>query len=110
MATIFSYDQSEDTMSRIKAARGAISEVFNDTDKVSAQLQENIQTVGVSGNQDVSQAALNAYNSLKKHYEEFISLIQNNEQNIITHSQNMQSAQSQSTSAMENAQAQQDLQ
>lgn len=110
MATIFSYDQSEDTMSRIKTARGAINEVFSDTDKVSAQLQENIQTVGVSGNQDVSQAALNAYNSLKKHYEEFISLIQNNEQNIITHSQNMQSAQSQSTSAMENAQAQQDLQ
>ena len=106
MATIFSYDQSEDTMSRIKTARGAIT----DCDKVSSQLQENIQTVGVSGNQDVSQAALNAYESLKKHYEEFINLIQTNEQNIVTHSQNMQAAQSQSASAMENAQAQQDLQ
>mgnify|MGYP001076321731 CR=1 FL=1 len=108
MATIFSYDQSEDTMSRIKTARGAINEVFADCDKVSSQLQENIQTVGVSGNQDVSQAALNAYESLKKHYEEFINLT--NEQNIVTHSQNMQAAQSQSASAMENAQAQQDLQ
>lgn len=112
MATVFSYDQSEDTMSRIKTARGAINEVFADCDKVSSQLQENIQTVGVSGNQDqdVSQAALNAYESLKKHYEEFINLIQTNEQNIVTHSQNMQAAQSQSASAMENAQAQQDLQ
>lgn len=110
MATIFSYDQSEDTMSRIKTARGAINEVFADCDKVFSQLQENIQTVGVSGNQDVFQAALNAYESLKKHYEEFINLIQTNEQNIVTHSQNMQAAQSQSASAMENAQAQQDLQ
>lgn len=114
MATVFSYDQSEDTMSRIKTARVAINEVFADCDKVSSQLQENIQTVGVSGNlsgnQDVSQAAFNAYESLKKHYEEFINLIQTNEQNIVTHSQNMQAAQSQSASAMENAQAQQDLQ
>ena len=110
MATIFSYDQSEDIMTRVKNVRDAIRVVFDDCVKVSAQLEENIQTVGVSGNQDVSQAALNAYNSLKKHYEEFITLIQNNEQNIVTHSQNMQAAQSQSTSAMENAQAQQDLQ
>ena len=68
MATVFSYDQSADVMSRIKTSRNAINEVFADCDKVAQGLQENIQTVGVSGNQDVSQAALNAYNSLKKHY------------------------------------------
>ena len=82
MSTIFSYDQSADTMSRIKNSRNAISEVFANCDNVAGQLQENIQTTGVSGNQDISQAALNAYESLKRHYEEFISLIENNEQNI----------------------------
>ncbi len=110
MSTVFSYDQGEDTMTRIRNARGAINDVFQNTDNVANQLQQNIQTIGVSGSQDVSQAALNAYNSLKKHYEEFILLIQNNEQNITTHSENMQAAQVQSTTAMENAQAQQDLQ
>ena len=110
MSTVFSYDQSADVMSRIKNSRNAISEVFANCDNVSKQLQENIQTTGVSGNQDVSQAALNAYESLKRHYEEFITLIQNNEQNITLHSQNMEAAQSQSTSALEAAQQSQDLQ
>ena len=58
MSTIFSYDQSADTMSRIKNSRNAISEVFANCDNVAGQLQENIQTTGVSGNQDISQAAL----------------------------------------------------
>ena len=75
MSTVFSYDQSADAMSRIKSSRNAINEVFVNCDKVAGQLQENLQTTGVSGNQDVSQAALNAYNSLKRHYEEFIALI-----------------------------------
>ena len=110
MATVFSYDQSADVMSRIKTSRNAINEVFADCDKVAQGLQENIQTVGVSGNQDVSQAALNAYNSLRKHYDEFITLIQNNEQNITTHTESMQAAQATSTSAIESAQASQDLQ
>lgn len=110
MSTIFSYDQSADVMSRIKTSRNAINEVFADCDQVANQLQENIQTIGVSGSQDVSQAALSAYNSLKKHYEEFITLIQNNEQNITIHSENMQAAQATSTQAMESAEAQQDLQ
>ncbi len=103
MSTVFSYDQGADTVSRIKNSRNAINEVFADCDKVAGQLQENVQTTGVSGNQDISQAALNAYNSLKKHYEEFITLIQNNEQNITLHSQNMEAAQQEATSAMESA-------
>ncbi|MBP3799617.1 MAG: hypothetical protein ILA19_01410 [Bacilli bacterium] len=110
MSTVFSYDQSADAMSRIKNARNAINEIFANCDKVAGQLQENLQTTGVSGNQNVSEAALNAYNSLKRHYEEFITLIANNEQNISLYSQNMEKAQSQSTSAMETAQANQDLQ
>ena len=110
MATVFSYDQSADVMSRIKTSRDAINNVFADCDKVSSQLQENIQTVGVSANQDISSAALQTYESLKKHYEEFITLIQNNEQNITLHSQNMEAAQSQSTSALEAAQQSQDFQ
>ncbi len=110
MSTVFSYDQSADAMSRIKNARLSINEIFANCDKVASQLQENLQTTGVSGGQDVSQAALNAYNSLKRHYEEFISLIANNEQNITLYSQNMEKAQAQSTSAMEAAQQNQNLQ
>lgn len=110
MSTVFSYDQSADAVSRIRSSRNAINEVFANCDNVAGQLQENLQTTGVSGSQDVSQAALNAYNSLKRHYEEFSSLIQNNEQNIALYSQNMEAAQAQSTSAMEAAQQSQDLQ
>ncbi len=110
MATVFSYDQSADVMSRIKTSRDAINNVFTDCDKVSSQLQENIQTTGVSANQDISQAALNAYESLKKHYEEFITLIQNNEENITKHSENMEAAQSASTTALQDAESKQDLQ
>ena len=110
MATVFSYDQSADVMSRIKTSRDAINNVFADCDKVSSQLQENVQTIGVSANQDISQAALNAYESLKKHYEEFITLIQNNEQNITKHSENMEAAQASSASSLQDAQSKQDLQ
>ena len=110
MSTVFSYDQSADAMSRIKNSRNAINEIFANCDKVAGQLQENIQTNGVTGSQDVSQAALNAYNSLKRHYEEFINLIANNEQNISLYSQNMEAAQSEGTSAMETAQQSQNLQ
>ena len=109
MSTVFSYDQSADTMSRIKNSRMSINEVFADCDKVAQGLQENIQTIGVSGNQDVSQAALNAYNALRKHYDEFISLIQNNEQNITIHSENMSAAQAQSASTFDNAQSNQNF-
>ncbi len=94
MSTVFSYDQSADAMSRIRNSINAINEIFANCDKVAGQLQENLQTTGVSGNQNVSEAALNAYNSLKRHYEEFITLIANNEQNISLYSQNMEAAQS----------------
>jgi hypothetical protein len=110
MSTVFSYNQSADAMSRIKNSRNAIMSIFADCDKIAAQLQQNIQTTGVSANQNISEAALNAYNSLKRHYDEFNALIANNEQNISLYSQNMEAAQSQSTSALEAAQQSQDLQ
>lgn len=109
MSTVFSYDQSADVMSRIKNSRNAINEIFANCDNVAGQLQENLQTTGFSGNQDVSQAAINAYNSLKRHYEEFVSLIANNEQNIATYSQSMEQAQAQSTSSFDTAQQSQNL-
>ena len=64
---------------------------------------------------DTLVSIMNTAREMKKLLEEKLNidgltLIQNNDQNIVTHSQNMQAAQSQSTSAMENAQAQQDLQ
>lgn len=110
MSTIFSYDQSADAMNRIKNARIAINEIFDNCNRISNQLQEHLKTEVGNKNQNVSEAALNAYNSLKRHYEEFDALIANNEQNISLYSQNMEKAQSQSTSAMETAQANQDLQ
>lgn len=109
MSTIFSYDQSADAMSRIRNSRNAINEIFANCDNVANQLQENLQTTGFSDSHDVSTAAVNAYNSLKRHYEEFITLIANNEQNISIYSQNMEAAQSQSTSTMDAAQQNQNL-
>lgn len=110
MSTVFSYDQSADAMNRIKNARLAINEIFANCNKVSNQLQENLKTEVGNENQNVSRAALSAYESLKRHYEEFDALIANNEQNISLYSQNMEAAQTQSTTAMETAQQSQDLQ
>ncbi len=110
MSTVFSYDQSADAMSRIRNSRNAINEIFANCNNVANQLQENLQTTGVSDSQDVSGAALNAYNSLRRHYEEFDALIANNEQNIALYSQNMEAAQSESARAMDTAQQSQDLQ
>ena len=110
MSTVFSFTESANAMERIDKSRKAIRDVFDDCDNVSKQLEQNLVTDSVSGDQNISDAAQEAYNSLKRHFEEFESLILDNEQNIIRHSENMQAAQKESTSAMQEAQANQKLQ
>lgn len=109
MSTVFSFTESANAMERIDKSRKAIRSVFDDCDNVSKQLEQNLVT-DVSGDQNISAAAQDAYNSLKRHFEEFETLILDNEQNIIRHSENMQAAQKESTSAMQEAQANQRLQ
>ena len=109
MSTVFSYDQSVDALERIRKSRNAITDVFADCDNIARQLQEDIKTTGVSDNYNVSEAALNAYDSLKRHYDEFITLIMNNEENIAFYSRNMETAQSESSTAFKNAEQNQDL-
>ncbi len=108
MSTVFSYSESASAMDRIAQARKRIREIFDDCDKISAELRANLVTDTSSNN--VSEAAQNAYNSLKRHFEEFEQLILDNEQNIIKHSENMEAAQKEATSAMETAEQNQNLQ
>ena len=110
MSTVFSFTESANAMERIDKSRKAIREVFTDCDAINRQLEQNLVTDSVSSDQNIAAAAQETYNSLKRHFDEFETLILDNEQNILRHSENMQAAQKASTSAMQEAQSNQNLQ
>lgn len=105
MSTIFDIDQSQGTMQDITTARNAIRTVFDQNESAIASVKNNLEdTMGVFA------AAEKAYDSLKKHYDEFEDLIRNNEQNIQTHIASMEKASKTNISTFEDAEGRQNLQ
>ena len=104
METVFNYNEGENALQAIRRSNQAIQEIFGECDKEKASLSQNLQA------DSVSEAAENTYNSLKKHYEEFNTLIENNAQNINIHAEEMRQAEKTTAGYMESAQSNQNLQ